>query len=125
MRLEDVTASLRETINEVTARMGEKNWPQLNFGSSVYGCGSGMTAWKAVLDQDWRFGVTGAALSLAPAVYSAFRGSDAVGLRRAPRIRCPCGKTSPVAWRVNRVGRSVEFARRWTTIQEISRNAES
>lgn len=76
MRLEDVTASLRETINEVTARMGEKNWPQLNFGTLCTVVGSGMTAWKAVLDQDWRFGVTGAALSLAPAVYSAFRGSD-------------------------------------------------
>lgn len=77
MRLDDVTATFRESIDEITARMEEKsNWPSLDFGTLCTVVGSGMSAWKAVLDQDWKFGVTGAALSLAPAVYSAFRGSN-------------------------------------------------
>lgn len=77
MRLHDVTKSFSDTINEIEARMKEqKNWPKLDFGSLCTIVGSGMSAWKGVLDQDWKFGVTGAALSLAPAVYSAFRGTD-------------------------------------------------
>ena len=77
IRLEDVTASFRETIDEITARMQEKSsWPRLDLGTLCTVVGSGMSAWKAVLDQDWKFGVTGASLSLAPAVYSAFRGTN-------------------------------------------------
>lgn len=76
-RLEDIIVSFRETIDELTARMKEKKgWPKLNFGTLCTIVGSGMSAWKAVLDQDWKFGVTGAALSLSPAVYSAFRGTN-------------------------------------------------
>lgn len=76
MRLRDTIASLRETVDELAARMKEKKgWPRLDFGTLCTVIGSGMSAWKAILDQDWKFGVTGAALSLAPAVYSAFRGS--------------------------------------------------
>jgi hypothetical protein len=77
MRLADITKSLSDTVEEITARMKEqRNWPRLDFGTLCIIVGSGMSAWKAVIDQDWKFGVTGAALSLAPAVYSAFRGSN-------------------------------------------------
>ena len=76
MRLNDITGCFRETIDEIVARMQEqRDWPQLDFGTLCTVAGSGMSAWKAVIDQDWKFGVTGAALSLAPAVYTAFRGS--------------------------------------------------
>ena len=77
MRLEDITASFRKTIDELTARMEEqRGWPRLDFGTLCTVVGSGMSAWKAFLEQDWKFGVTGAALSLAPAIYSAFRHSN-------------------------------------------------
>lgn len=77
MRLEDITQSFEESIDEIAARMKEQNnWPKLDFGTLCAIAGSGLAGWKAVLDQDWKFGVAGAALGLAPAVYSAFRGSD-------------------------------------------------
>lgn len=77
MRMDDITHSFTESIDEIANRMKEqKNWPDLDFGTLCAIAGSGLAAWKAVLDQDWKFGVTGAALGLAPAVYSAFRGSD-------------------------------------------------
>lgn len=77
MRRQDITLSFRESIDELTARMKEKRgWPRLDFGTLCTITGSGLSAWKAISDQDWKFGVTGAALCLAPAIYSAFRGSD-------------------------------------------------
>jgi hypothetical protein len=83
-RLQDVVNNLKANIAELTARMQEqKNWPKLDFGTLCTIIGSGMSAWKAVLDQDWTFGIGGAALSLAPAVYSAFQGST-IELRDEP-----------------------------------------
>jgi hypothetical protein len=76
MRLQDITASFNETINEITARMQEKpRWPRIGFGTICTIVGSGISAWQAIISQDLKFGLTGAALSLAPAVYEAFRGS--------------------------------------------------
>ncbi len=46
-----------------------------DFGSLCTIVGAGISGWKAVIDHNWGFGLTGAAVSLAPAVYRAFRGS--------------------------------------------------
>ena len=71
MRLKDITANFQETIDEIAARMKEQsNWPRLDFGTLCVVVGSGISA------QNWKIGVTGAILSLAPAVYNAFRGSN-------------------------------------------------
>ena len=47
-----------------------------SFGYLCVIAGSGISALKAIIDHDLQFGLTVAALSLAPAVYNAFKGSD-------------------------------------------------
>lgn len=75
-RLHDVVNGLSASIAEISERMREqKKWPKIDFGTLCTVVGSGMSAWKAAIDHDWKFGIGGAALSLAPAVFSAFRGS--------------------------------------------------
>ncbi|MDD5641277.1 MAG: DUF6236 family protein [Syntrophales bacterium] len=77
IRLNDIVKNMQETLREITKRMEEqRNWPRLNFGTLCTIVGSGISAWKAIINQDWKFGLVGAALSLAPAVYNAFRGSN-------------------------------------------------
>jgi hypothetical protein len=76
-RMGELVRNMRDNVRELTDRMEQqKNWPHIDFGNLCTVVGSGLTAWKAVIDQDWRFGLGAAALSLAPAVYNAFRGSD-------------------------------------------------
>ena len=77
IHLDDIKGEFRDNIDELVAKMSEQDgWPTLDFGSLCTIVGSSMCAWKAVIDQDWKFGLTGAALSLAPAVYNAFRHSN-------------------------------------------------
>lgn len=72
-----IIGKMQESIRQLTAQMEQqKKWPHINFGNLCTIVGSGINAWKAVIDQDLKFGLGGAALSLAPAVYSAFSGSN-------------------------------------------------
>ncbi len=83
MRLNDITKSLQEEIGELTARMDEqRNWPRIDFCTLCAVLGSGLTAAKAVAQHDLALGLTGAGLSLAPAIYSAFKGSDSAWVNR-------------------------------------------
>ena len=78
-RLGDIARNMRESIRELAARMQQqRNWPNVDFGNLCTIIGAGISAWKAVVNQNWGVGLTGAALSLAPAVYKAFRGSDII-----------------------------------------------
>jgi len=60
----------------VAAMMERARWPRLDFGGFCTIVGSGIAAWSAVATGDLQLGLTGAGLSLAPAVYQAFRGAD-------------------------------------------------
>ena len=72
-----VAKVLGKNVQELAARMKEqKNWPHIDFGNLCVIAGSGISAWKAIIDQDLELGLAAAALSLAPAVYSAFKGSN-------------------------------------------------
>lgn len=83
-RLRDTITGFRETIDEIAARMREqRNWPSISFGSLCAVVGPGMSAWKEIGGKDWSLGVAGASVSLAGAVYLAFRGSK-VGLEDKP-----------------------------------------
>lgn len=76
-RLTIVTKSLNENVQELAARMQEQNaWPHINFGNLCVIVGASISAWKAVIDKDYKLGLAAAAVSLAPAVYNAFKGSD-------------------------------------------------
>lgn len=76
-RTRDIVEYLRSDVDELANRMSEeKQWPKIGFGDFCAVVGSGLSTWKAVLDQDFAFGLTGVAVSLAPAVYNAFRGSE-------------------------------------------------
>lgn len=76
-RTRDIVKYLRAEVDELANRMSEeKKWPKIGFADFCAVVGSGVSAWKAVLDQDFAFGLTGVAVSLAPAVYNAFRGSE-------------------------------------------------
>ena len=75
-RSKEVAAKLRSEVDELAQRMaGEKKWPRIGFADLCAVTGGGLGTWKAVIDHDIKFGLAGAALSIAPAVYSAFRGS--------------------------------------------------
>lgn len=76
-RLQVIVNKMKEEIQELTARMREqKNWPRIDFAAFCALSAAGLSSWKAVIDQDWRFGLGGAAFGLAPVVYNAFRGSN-------------------------------------------------
>jgi hypothetical protein len=53
----------------------EKKWPKIGFADFCAVVSVGLGGWKAVVDHDVAFGLPIAAVGLAPAVYSAFRGS--------------------------------------------------
>ena len=67
---------LQDRVREVAAMMERAKWPHLDFGGLCTVVGSGIAAWSAVATGDLRLGLAGASLSLAPAVYEAFRGAD-------------------------------------------------
>jgi hypothetical protein len=69
---------MREGVREIRALMEKAKWPRLGFSNLCIVVGSGLSAWKGLIDGDIQFGVVGAALSLAPVVYDAFRGSQVV-----------------------------------------------
>jgi hypothetical protein len=71
----DGLRSMKEGMQEIAAQMERAKWPRLNFGGLCAVAGSGLGAWKAMIDHDLQFGLASAALSLAPAVYDAFLGS--------------------------------------------------
>ncbi len=63
-------------VSDLASRMEEQeNWPRVGFANFCAVTGVGVGVWEAVLAGN-RFGLIGAALSLAPVVYNAFRGSD-------------------------------------------------
>src|SRR5437773_4200037 len=75
-RSRDIAENLRPQIDELTRRMREaKKWPKIGFADFCAVVGSVLSTWKAVLDHDLLFGLTGVTVSLAPVVYNAFRGS--------------------------------------------------
>jgi hypothetical protein len=77
MRLNIILGGMKETVRELKVRMEQqRNWPHVDFGVLCAVIGTGISAWKAIIDQDWQFGMSGAALSLAAAVYNAFRDSN-------------------------------------------------
>jgi hypothetical protein len=74
-RLRDSIVFFNDTIAEITARMQEqRNWPRLEFSTLCALIGFGLGAWDAASGQNWRFGLTKATVSLAPAIYNAVRG---------------------------------------------------
>jgi hypothetical protein len=76
-RCRDITAHLRFEVEELTSRMREeKKWPKIGFADFCAIVGSGVSALKAWQEQDLAFGVAGVTVSLAPAVYNAFRGAN-------------------------------------------------
>ena len=66
---------LQDRVSEVAAMMERARWPRLDFGGFCTVVGSGITALSAVATDDLAL-LAGAGLSLAPAVYDAFRGAD-------------------------------------------------
>lgn len=76
-RTEHIIGNMEESIKEIAARIEEeRGWPKVTFGDFCTILGSGVSGYKAVIDKDFTFGVTAALLSLAPAVYNAFKGSE-------------------------------------------------
>lgn len=74
--VEEGVRELQERINEVAATMQRAGWPRLDFGGLCTIVGSGIAGWSAIATGDVGVGLVGAGLSLAPAVYEAFRGAD-------------------------------------------------
>ena len=73
--IEEGVRKLQDRVNEVAAMLERARWPRLDFGGLCTIAGSGIAAWSAVETGDLGFGLAGAGLSLAPAVYEAFRGA--------------------------------------------------
>lgn len=76
LAVDDGVRELRERVNEVSELMRRAQWPRLDFGGLVTVVGSGVAGWSAVASGDVGVGLLGAGLSLAPAIYDAFRGAD-------------------------------------------------
>ncbi len=77
MRSREVSSDLRSEVDELANRMNEQhNWPRIGFADFCAVAGSGIGIWEAVRNHSLTFGLTSAALSLAPVVRNAFRGSD-------------------------------------------------
>jgi hypothetical protein len=75
-RSREVVKYLRAEVDELTSRMREeKKWPKIDFANFCAVVSVGLGAWEAVVDHDLAFSLPIAAFGLAPAVYSAFRGS--------------------------------------------------
>lgn len=53
----------------------QKKWPKIGFGDFCAVAGAAIGGWQALLEDNYGYGLTNAALGLAPAVYNAFRGS--------------------------------------------------
>ena len=78
-RTEQVGTMLREEVKELESRMKEeKKWPRISLGNFCILGGSSISACKAIIDKDYRFGLAAATLSMLPAVISAFKGSNIV-----------------------------------------------
>lgn len=76
-RTNHVIGNMEESIKEITARITEeKGWPKVTLGDFCTIVGSCVSGYKGFIDNDIKFGVTAAVLSLTPAVYNAFKGSQ-------------------------------------------------
>jgi hypothetical protein len=76
-RIQDVVANMRDHIDELSARMREeRNWPKVGFGTLCAIVGAGVSACQALANADYTLGISGAALSVAPAIFDAFRGTE-------------------------------------------------
>lgn len=76
-RLNQTRESMQELVEEISARMTEeKKWPTITFGDFCAIAGSVVSGYKAVLDNDLKFGLVAAGFGLAPAIANAFKGSD-------------------------------------------------
>lgn len=74
--VEEGVRELQGRVRDVSEIMRRAQWPQIDFGGLCTIVGSGVAAWSALAAGDVALGLLGASLSLAPAVYDAFRGSD-------------------------------------------------
>jgi len=63
-------------VRQVSEKMEQARWPRLDFGGLCTIVGSGLAVCGAVTTGDFVFGLPGAGLSLASAVFQAFGGSD-------------------------------------------------
>ena len=73
--VEEGVGQLQERVAEVSELMKHAHWPHLDFGGLCTIVGSGVAGWSAVATGDAGVGLLAAGLSLAPAVYDAFRGA--------------------------------------------------
>lgn len=67
---------LADRVRQISEKMEQAKWPRLDFGSLCTIVGSGLAVCGAVTTGDFVFGLPGAGLSLASAVYQAFGGAD-------------------------------------------------
>jgi hypothetical protein len=76
VRMGDVMKRLRRDREDLVARMKEeKGWPQIGFADLCAVLGSSIASIQAGQSDDWRPGAMGAVVTVAPAIYNAFRGS--------------------------------------------------
>jgi len=80
--IEEGVRDLQDRVREVAAMMERARWPHLDFGGLCTIVGSGIAGWSAATTGDLGLGLAGAGLSLAPAVYEAFRGAAPDGADR-------------------------------------------
>lgn len=73
LRSKDVIVGLRGGVADLVTIMKEQPaWPKIDFGSICTVVGAGITAYEALVKQDYGSSLAGAALSVAPVVINAF-----------------------------------------------------
>ncbi|NJD90411.1 MAG: hypothetical protein FIA91_02675 [Geobacter sp.] len=76
-RLNQAKSSMQEIVEELSSRMTEeKKWPKVTFSDFCAIGGSVASGYKAILDNDLKFGLVAAGFGLAPAIFNAFKDSD-------------------------------------------------